>query len=167
MCVAHLLFPILSSVALSNKKPPVSAFSQSSANVFFSPFPQLTGGTFDSENRKVIVVSLSEVDLSNIKAIPRLATSRANTYLSIEHIYSRAQLVQAVARDMAGLPVEEVYHEQAQQAASFVSDTASPNLNSFDLNLQQGRLVLHFDETVNASSFQPTAFSLFDIQQAR
>ena len=91
----------------------------------------------------VLTVSLGSSDINTIQALADLGTMRENTFVAIT-----AELVV----DMNDNPIEPVSVYQALQVGVVYSDEIRPSLVSFDLDIDAGRLVLTFSETVNASS---------------
>ncbi len=99
-----------------------------------------------------IIVSLSSEDLDAIKSIPTLCTSIADCFITI---------TQSVARDLNGnYAVPTVPGESTLPATYFVSDTTSPELNSWDLDLNEETVTLTFSETVDASTIDVTQLIL-------
>ena len=118
----------------------------------------LSGGTLltttFSEN---ISITLLDADLNTIKANTGLATSENNTYLV---------LAPGVLMDMFGNPVAAVVDGSALSVTDFTPDTTPPIVTTFDLrNAPNGVdliLVVFFSETVNASTVDPTSFTLLE-----
>jgi len=104
---------------------------------------QLSGGVVSGGFAAVQHVALLQVDSDLLKALPGLATSRANTFLSFT-----ADLV----ANMNGIDSVAVSSEQAQQAQQYIADGTAPQLLDARLDLSNGTLVLSFSETVNAST---------------
>jgi hypothetical protein len=103
----------------------------------------------------IVVVNLTTSDLNRIKQLVPLATSLHTTYLSISS--------QAIA-DMALVPnqVVAILPTAALPAAAFTADSVRPVLLGFSVDMSSEQMVLTFDETVNASSLQPTAITLLN-----
>ena len=115
---------------------------------------ELTGGsTTNVEDSTTIEVEIDIDDLNEIKRIRQLATSVNDTYISI---------LAGTVLDMNFNPVVAVNATDALQAASFVGDTTSPMLVSFDLDMDSGTIFLTFDETVEADSLNVTEITLQD-----
>jgi len=62
--------------------------------------------------------------------------------------------------DVAGQPVTPVITANSLQAADYRNDTTPPTLGQFSFNVDDGTLTLSFSETVNVSSFDPSAVTL-------
>ena len=115
-------------------------------------FLELNGGaTLSTLNSTVLLFELTLDDLNDIKRETCLATSPENTFLSLE---------KEAILDMNNNRIETVDRNDADRVNGFVEDQIRPNLVGFDLNLTSEILTLYFDETVNASSFDPTQISL-------
>lgn len=100
-----------------------------------------------------LVLQLDEDDANVLKAIRTVATSRDNTYV---------WFTSGAVQDPSGNPVVAVVRNNAFQASLVVADTVAPRLESFTLDLDQRRLVLFFDETVDSSTFASTLITLQD-----
>ena len=112
----------------------------------------LTGGRANNTDYSVAVyVILTTNDLNNLKRIHALGTSLGSTFLSI---------LKGTVLDMNSNPSVPISYSNAFPLNVFVQDSTSPQLVSFTLNRNTGSLYLTFDETVNASSLQPTQLKL-------
>ena len=114
---------------------------------FGSDAVMLSGGDVSTEDSTVISISLTDVDLHNIKRNLDLATRLNNTCIR----------VLAMALSDLSIPMPNTFPETTQCAATFTADLVQPRLNSFAVNVNSGMLILNFDEpvdiaTVNASS---------------
>jgi len=114
-------------------------------------FPEFTDT--QSPNGLTIVLRLGTVDLYDIQRKRSLATEVTNTYLSIEN---------GTILDMNGLQVVAIEPNDSLRVEStmFVRDTTPPQILEFLLDVDQGRLSLTFDETVDASSLTPDMLTL-------
>ena len=108
----------------------------------------LTDSFAISVNSPVLVVPLSLLDLNGIKAAGNLAKSLNNTFLT-----AMANTV----RDMNGNSLDPTF---SRQVSSYVLDLTQPFLVYWELDLNAGVFILTFDETVNYSSFNASAFTL-------
>ena len=86
-----------------------------------------------------------------MKKIENLWTNPNNTYISIESYF---------VSDPAGNQVIEINQTHPLKAQMFLNDMERPALDSFDLDVDEGVLTLHFSETVNVSSFDFESFTL-------
>jgi len=120
----------------------------------------LSGGLCDSSVNctigDVFSFNLLTEDLNRIKLNPGLCTSTTNCVPT----YSGAFIV-----DLYGNAIMP-YDPRLQgrhTLEEFISDTTSPRLVGFDLDLSEDILLLAFDEPVSSSSFEPGGFSLQDL----
>ena len=104
---------------------------------------QLVGGTSLLPDLTFIVIQLDAADLNYIKSIPSFATNENNTYIYIDS---------TTVFDMNMNPVDEITGLRAIRVNNYTADTKDPVLESFDLDLNLGILLLTFNETVNVSS---------------
>ena len=99
----------------------------------------------------IITIALGIDDLNNIKLDTGIATSEANTYLS---------LTSEAVFDMAGNSIENITSIAPVQVRNYTQDLVSPELTGFTLDLTNDTLTLTFSETVNASSLDPTQITV-------
>ncbi len=111
----------------------------------------LLGGTTDSQDGRQIVVTFDVADLNRIKQDSGLFTSKETSYVS---------LTGQTIDDMASNDVVEISVAEAIQASQYIADTSEPELHKFDLNMNDGKLTLHFLETVDASTLDVTQLTL-------
>ena len=112
----------------------------------------LMGGRTNNTDYSVFVyINLTINDLNILKRINTLATSLGNTYLSIS---------KGMVLDMAGNPSEPISYSNALPLSVFIQDSTNPQLVSFTMDRNTGSLYLTFDETVMASTLQPTQLKL-------
>ena len=108
----------------------------------------LAGGAVVSPlNSTLVTIALTRDDLNDIKRETCLATNETNTYLSV----GRDGIL-----DMNDNGILAIPQDDAEMAARLVPDALPPFLQRFDLNMSSEVLTLYFDETVDASSFDPT-----------
>ena len=100
---------------------------------------RLIAGQVDST---IYTVKLGISDLNEIKRLSSLATSLNTTFLSLTNL---------AVSDMADLSLVPV---DGMRVREFISDMTSPELDTFQVNMNSGVLTLFFSETVNASTFQ-------------
>lgn len=114
----------------------------------------LQGGYYPQQNTGIVVISLLPSDANTLKdlSVARvMATAPSNTFISYP-----SSLVQ----DTAGFSVTEIPSTAAQPATRVITDTVGPMLLAFFLDLNTGNFTLHFDETVNASTFDISTITL-------
>ena len=114
---------------------------------------RLTNGPSNSSNGREIEVIISSNDINNIRQLPDLATAVNNTFLAIDS---------TVIEDMSGNNVTAIPTSAALQAIDSIPDSTRPTLLAFDIDIDAGTLTLEFDETVRASSLNPTEITLQD-----
>ena len=96
-----------------------------------------------SDNDYVIVIHLGPLDRNEIKRRRNLATSLENTFLTVSPY---------TICDMNGNKLTPIPDGSAQPAADYVPDTTPPVISNFTLDMNEGRFILTFDETVMATS---------------
>ena len=98
-----------------------------------------------------IVVELGRDDLNQIKELTTLAVSNNTTYLSVTSFG---------VLDMAGNFLSPILPPFPKRVQTYFPDILRPELDHFDLDMNLGLLTLYFNETVNASSLDPTGITL-------
>ncbi len=101
------------------------------------PYPASTT-TFSSDG-PIIVLNIGYEDLDSIKNARELASERVNTFISITNY---------TVSDNAGNQVIPLDPCIAPMVTDFTHDTTRPEMESFDIDLNNGRLILTFSETV-------------------
>ena len=112
-------------------------------------FTNWGGQLLNTDHSSYLALNLSTPDLNAIKFLTELATDITDTFLT---------LTETLIQDMNSNPVLPI--TMPRQAEQFTSDTVSPQLQAFDLDLDQEILTLTFSETVNADSLDVTQISL-------
>ena len=112
-----------------------------------------TGGLSSMQDSTVIILNFSFFDVNEIKKIRGLANDEfgSNSYLTLTNL----SIV-----DMNDNPVVALPDGMGQRVVNFTQDITQPQLISFDLDMNQGLLVLNFSETVDTLTFNITQFSL-------
>ena len=91
-------------------------------------------------------------DLNNIKALANLASTESNVNIAISHL---------AVKDTSGNNVSEILNIPLRiNSRGFTPDITPPELSSFSLDMNTGVLNLTFSETVNGSSFNPSAITI-------
>ena len=112
----------------------------------------LTGGEFvKSPNSPELAISLTVSDTNRIKELLSLATYINNSYLAIR---------QGALVDLDDNPLQPISLTTPLIASQFTPDRTPSTLLSFDLDMNIGRIVLTFDETVNGTTLDPTTLIL-------
>lgn len=113
--------------------------------------------TIESPDGTVVVIRLSDDDFNLITSTFPLATMDTNTFISIEA---------GTVDDTNGNPSIDILPSNAMQITSHVEDTIRPSLISFDLDLDNGVVVLVFSESVNITSFDQTQLTFQNDQSS-
>ena len=108
-----------------------------------------------SDNPLAYLVTVTNDDLNEIKINTMLATSSHNTWLS---------LTSEAAEDAASNALVPVLNSSAIQVSIFTNDTTGPQLLQYSLNLDTGRLVLNFSETIRLSSYIASGITFQNMQ---
>ena len=112
-----------------------------------------TTSTLDDST--VITVTLGFDDMNDIKRFTDLAVDNSTTFISF---------INTTIFDMNNNPIVPIPPENATQVLFFTEDLTPPTLVSFDLDVDNGLLLLTFDETVNVSSLFTPAIQLQSTQ---
>jgi len=107
------------------------------------PVVRLSMGNISTMNDTMIEVRLTRFDLNNLKRRTGVAISPDTTNIAF---------LVPILEDMAGNPITTIPRTSALQAVNYGRDSIPPILESFDMDLNQGRFTLYFNETVNISS---------------
>lgn len=118
---------------------------------FFFTLTRLTNAT--SLSNTVLRLQLSNSDLNEIKARSCLATSGADSYLS---------LTERAFTDVFRNYIVPVPSSNASSVSNYTEDSSPPQLMSFNVDLNQGQIVFRFSETVNATTLHQPSFTLCD-----
>ena len=141
----QLMFEIVNDTDLNSTNSSIEYYYSSEINY------TLVEGYVLGGDDPVVELKLSTIDLNAIKAIVEVATEDNNTFISITN---------NTVSDMNGNKVIAISPEQAIEVDLFGPDNISPELVSFDLNLNKSQLYLTFDETVNVSSLHLSEITL-------
>ena len=128
-----------------------------SSSLYHSSPKQLTPGPNEthtlSDNDYILVVILGPQDRNEIKRRQDLATSLNNTFI--------VATPEAVF-DMSDNRLMEIADGEAQRAVEYVPDTTPPEVDAFSIDMNQGSVMLTFDETVLAASLSVESLSFQD-----
>ena len=123
---------------------------QQSSNT--SVYHTLTGGyllTLDDDTS--VAFNLTLPDLNRVKAL-QIGLTKATTWLT---------LTSSTINDMNGRMIIEIVNGfNARQVDIFTLDSTLPILQSFNLSVNDGYVMLHFSETVDATSLTISQFTL-------
>ena len=103
------------------------------------------------DNGFTVNVTLGNEDLNRVKQIRNLATSIADTYLTV---------TATIADDVFGADTVAVTDGNAIQASHFTTDMTVPVLNQWTFDLDRGQFILSFSETVDILTFQASQVTL-------
>jgi hypothetical protein len=113
------------------------------------------GSLTESENGYRISINISTPDLNRIKVNDNLGTARENVFVSL-----RAEAF----RDNYGESILATISKEGLPASDFIYDTTSPVLLNFELDLNNGAIILTFDETVRANTIIEEEIILQSVQ---
>ena len=113
----------------------------------------LTGGTATSLNAQstTLSIQLSRDDLRDVKILGDLGRSIFSSYLSIST---------SAFTDPAGNPVVSINSTSAIRANSYISDVTRPSIIMYEFDLDEGLMVLTFDDAIDLATFNPDQISL-------
>ena len=100
-----------------------------------------------------VVVWLGEDDLNCVKQIRSLATSEANTYLTVTAM---------VVDDPFGEDAVAITDGKAIQVSNFTNDETPPVLNSWSFDVDSGQFILTFSKTVDILNFQASEVTILN-----
>ena len=100
---------------------------------------------------RILTIEISDNDLNEIKSEPNLAISKETTYLSISG---------PALQDVFSNQINTISQSNALAALNFIDDTTSPSLQNFTVDMNEGQLILTFDEVVLLKSFIFNEFQL-------
>jgi hypothetical protein len=109
----------------------------------------LTNGNLDTINSNVIAIGIIDADLNEIKRLEDLATPTSKTYVV---------LGQGAVHDMATTP--NFNEEFSTGDSGYEPDGTSPKLTAFAVDMNAFTITLNFDETIDASTLEPKAFTV-------
>ena len=112
----------------------------------------LTDSTVLTMNSPELSIQLSETDSNGIKFIDGLLTSINNTFLSVD----REALM-----DMSGNELTDIFPTGALPAQGFFGDMVRPQLVNYTIDLNEGLILLTFDETVRETALDAKQITLF------
>ena len=117
----------------------------------------LIGGTSDSCNAPFITLYISKRDLDLIKKDTEIATSNVTTFIS---------LTSGTMNDMNGNHLVGIPASNGSMVSTFTPDENRPSLVSFLMDMDDGVIILTFNETINSTSFQPQDLLLLPFSNA-
>ena len=115
----------------------------------------LSDGTIATLYQTIVMINLTDSDLDQIKDIDEIANDVNDTYLDILY---------ASVYDNADNPLEEITLDNALQATAVIRDISFPMIESFDLDMNTGYIILTFTEAVKPEAIDPTGLTLQSVQ---
>ena len=115
---------------------------------------RLSGGIvsyLDTDDRREIRIYLLDPDFQAIKLITQLGSLITNSFISIEN---------GTLQDVSNNLVSAVPSSSALPLESFIADTTSPELTSFDLDLDSGVIHATFNDIVDSETLMATRLSV-------
>ncbi|KAL5488649.1 hypothetical protein EMCRGX_G017625 [Ephydatia muelleri] len=123
----------------------------------------LTGGFFTVNDSTIIPVNITQppigTGISDLNELKRLTICRRMEDCFILHL-------NATVYDMRHNPIQLRSNGQGLEVSGYIPDTNRPKLLSFETDLTKETLTFSFNETVNASSLNFSAFALQDFFHA-
>ena len=111
-------------------------------------FYQLTAFRSISVDENIVSILISNADIDALQSRPNVATTRSNTYLSLE---PRTVVDLSYQLNMA----QAISNAGAQLASTYIPDLSPPEIDAFSLDLDANILTLEFSEPVLVSTFSP------------
>ncbi len=128
---------------------------QNNTDIIGSTSFTLDDSVLVSDSSNIIRIRIGEEDNMSIKSQLQLAKSTENTYISF---------TTNIARDIEGRFVIAVPNTNALRVTEYISDSTSPRLLSFNLDLDSGEIIMTFDEPMLLNSFTPSGLSFQNTQ---
>jgi len=104
-----------------------------------------------TQNGPTIELQLTISDKAMLQQYPDIATTIDNTFMTITPL---------AVMDSDQNPVVEITVENAIQATRVVPDTLPPFISSFDINMDDGIIILTASEPIDAQFVNPSLFTL-------
>lgn len=127
----------------------IESFALQNSAVVSSPIDYFTltnSSTFTLTNSSVLEIILSNADLNGVKGVNGVGFINTSFIRGFD----------GALRDQFGNP----FAEQSFPAQTVIQDTNRPDLTGFTFDLDSGQLLLTFNETVDAASFDPSQVTL-------
>ena len=93
----------------------------------------------------------NDLDLNQVKRIRGVCSAQSNCYLSINNL---------LIRDLNNNQAISLSFGRALGATNYTADTTHPEVIGWELDMNRGRIVLSFTETVDIRTFQPNQLVL-------
>ena len=112
-------------------------------------FRELTGGTFTAINSPELTITLLNTDFFNLTLLPGLATNVSNTYLTVSA---------GTVNDMSS----QSSTARRRQAGAVIPDQTPPTLVEYAIDFSTDSVELTFNEPVDVSTLNFSAFTLYN-----
>ena len=129
---------------------------QNQSNIANSISYTLEDSIIISSSSDVVRLNISHIDTTSLKSQLLLAKSVANTFVSFST---------SIGRDIEGRTLTAVPSSNAVQVTTYINDQTAPRLLSYNLDVDQGEMMLTFNEPVLISSFNPIGLTFQDAAQ--
>ena len=111
----------------------------------------INGGTFSNDNSTTIYLTLLEEDVNKIKEKYPFFSDSTKAYVIITN---------DTIQDMSSNDVVPVTKESAKNVNPIITDDASPEIETFDLDMNEGLITIYFSESVNRETLTLDEFHL-------
>ena len=112
-------------------------------------FIPLTSGVADfGDDKSVVIISLSSEDILQLKSNEEIGTELSDTFISVSA---------AAITDVAGSDIEPI---NGSPLTVLRADFISASLESFELNINMGYIVLTFDDVVDPKSLMASGITI-------
>ena len=138
-------------VEITSLNIPQITLQSSNLNTSVSMYDLYDSALITTQDDTVLQISLSTMDLNTVKLDPYLCTRQTNCYIS---------LTEDAIQDMNMNSIQEISSNNATKVANFTEDLVPPELDDFDLDMNEGLITLIFTEPVNVSTLQIEQFTL-------
>ena len=116
-----------------------------------------SGSSTTSPDGTEVVITLSTDDFNAITATFPLASMEENTFIT---------LAASTVLDTNGNPSVEIPSSIALQITNHTADQTPPTLDDIDFDVNSGRLILVFSESVNVSSFMSSQVTIQNLHSS-
>lgn len=122
----------------------------------------LSSGEYRTSNKilfnQTVTVRISTPDMNSIKYLTPLALEQNSTFIAMENYF---------LTDTFGNPAVPILQGNGLRVTEYRGDTIQPTLVEYILDMNKGRLLLSFSETVNPSSFDDTQITIQTTKRKR
>ena len=129
----------------------VSYSNLMSFHTFSTETVAVTSDSVNMLDNKIVILNISLDDLNEIKR-KRIATSEETTWLTLDSSGLTDNNLQSVVPLLNGI--------NALPVVNYTEDTTSPELQRYDVSLNEGCIILYFSETVNVATLNVKQMTL-------